>query len=743
MSKKENKKAPSFFRKKYTKKKLEAKIYKKIFVPADKTFIQGLIVETGKKGKKQIPVYGIPADKFFNKKDFKRLKILAKQIKAQKGRFKLLPFAAVLIFAAAFVCAFTLTKNLIIKKVLQSGCEKIFEARCDIGKVDFKFLDASLRINKFEIANKSEPMKDLIYIDSLALDFDLNQALRARLVSDELSVLGVETGKERSYDGSLPPKKLEKIKKEKAKKEKSASKDSQLGSAIQGKIGNIKSSSVDMVTGLFDQYNPETIIQNCYKSLETPGVSEKVQAQIPGLLGKWQNKPAELEKTVNDTQASVQNLITYDYESIASDPVKIAEAVKLFDEGIKNVQTAKNSCDSLIADMKSDSNQVTALSKELSDAVKHDTNFANSEIEKIKSFSLKDSGTSFVTGLLDNAMYQLLGSYYPYYQTISQKLMDVKTSSSKKAASEKKAKAKKAKKTGVSRAAGRNVVYRADTVPSVWIKKLSGSGKNFNLQVENICSDMNKLNKPATGLLNLSLNSISHHCDFTVDLREDSSEPLVSADYTGKNYPFNLDAAVFGGGAGSPSFDAKTQIAARVKFYEDEEFALSGNALFDKLKITTQTFEPAYASNIYSGVLSQITKMEVKADAAYTAEKGLSLSLTSDADKKFANALSAEMNKQISSVKNQAKAEIKTKLEDLSKDALEDIADFNSLQSKINSYSAQLSDVEKTLENKKKEMQNYAKNQTEKAVNDAKAKAEEEAKKQISNQAQNLLKGFF
>ena len=82
------KKIPSIFRKKYTSKKLQKKILKKLFIPADKTYIESLFVEIEKKGKKQIPIFAIPSEivQKFDKKERKRLKIIAKQIKKQKGR---------------------------------------------------------------------------------------------------------------------------------------------------------------------------------------------------------------------------------------------------------------------------------------------------------------------------------------------------------------------------------------------------------------------------------------------------------------------------------------------------------------------------------------------------------------------------------------------------------------------------------------------------------------------------------
>ena len=50
------KKIPSLFRKKYTAKKLEKKIYKRLYVPDDKKYVKSLFSEVEKKGTKQIPL---------------------------------------------------------------------------------------------------------------------------------------------------------------------------------------------------------------------------------------------------------------------------------------------------------------------------------------------------------------------------------------------------------------------------------------------------------------------------------------------------------------------------------------------------------------------------------------------------------------------------------------------------------------------------------------------------------------
>ena len=53
------KKIPSLFRKKYTYKKLEKKIFKRLYVPDDKKYVKSLFVEVEKKGKKNTPIFAI------------------------------------------------------------------------------------------------------------------------------------------------------------------------------------------------------------------------------------------------------------------------------------------------------------------------------------------------------------------------------------------------------------------------------------------------------------------------------------------------------------------------------------------------------------------------------------------------------------------------------------------------------------------------------------------------------------
>ncbi len=109
------KKLPKIYKKKYSQKSFKKKILKKIYVQSDKTLVQNLFEES--KDKKDNPIFVVPLEKMIATKDFKRLKLVAKQIKKQKGGIKFIPLVACLVFVSVLVLAITVFKNPLIEKM--------------------------------------------------------------------------------------------------------------------------------------------------------------------------------------------------------------------------------------------------------------------------------------------------------------------------------------------------------------------------------------------------------------------------------------------------------------------------------------------------------------------------------------------------------------------------------------------------------------------------------------------------
>lgn len=734
-------KVPSLFKKKYTQKSLDKKIYKRIFIADDKKFLQNYIKQVGTKTKKneEIPLYSIPRDIEITKKAQKQLVTIAKSIKKQKSGFKFGPLIAVVAFIFAVGITVTLTKNLVCRKIITSTCESIFEAKCDIGYLNLKFLDSSFTIKNFEVANKKDPMKDLFSIENLNLDFDFPQLLKAHFVIEDISVLGIETRKERTTSGDISAKRLAKIQKKKAKKAaKEAKKTENTGFmiALKDKVVNLTTTEI---SSLFEQYNPQTIIENCYTQLETPKMSEDVKNQIAKINDEWKKTPETLTTKIDSVKTSVNAIANYDFSSIQNNSTKIKEALETINSAITEVNSLKEETTKVANNLKNQANEVSDLSKKLTDAITHDKNLAQDEISKITSFKLSDV-KNIISGYFDKLGYSLLGKYYPYVYKAVNKLLEIKNSSSSST------KKTKTKIVAGTRQSGRNVYFIGDSTPRFWLKNFRASGFGISANAVNVSSDQDALGKPAEANFTLSKNNIAHNAKLVVDTRRSSSAPLINADYNCSSFPINLPSSLFGGGQGVPTFDATSKFSANAKIYDAEGFTISGNGDFTNLKITAEAFEPEYAYNIYAGVLSKITSMTLGVTAGYKSSDGLIMNISTDANQKFANALVAEMQTQLASVKKSVEEQLSAKITELTGGALGEVSSFDDIKAKITNAQSSVDELSKQLEAKKQEATNLLTSKVDEVKNQATQKATEaanQATEKAKEAASDKLKGLF
>lgn len=735
------KKIPLLFRKKYTEKKLEKKLYRKLYVPEDKNYVKSLFEEVGKKGKKQISVYAIPQEKReqLAKKEMKRLKKIAKQIKKQKSRINFVPLIVTLAFIVAIPVCFMLFKNKIVKKAITTACENIFEAKCDIASVDFKLLDSSLKIQKIEIANKNDYMKNLIDIGSITLDFDLGQLLKKRFVAEDLSMLEVNSGTERKTSGELPPKQEKKIKKQKDKTEKQVS-ESKFEKILAEKKTTATSSLEKNITGLFNQVNPEALMSSYYAQLKTPALAEQLQVQIPQIVEKWQAKPGEIQATVESLQKSVNSIISFDYNAIQNNPMKIKEFIETLDSTYKNIDKVKNDATGLLNNFNADIQEVDGLRRTVQTAVNHDLNFATAEINKIKSLNISD-GTKLISGMFENVACDVLGKYYPYVEQGVDYLIELRTKQANETKEEKAPKEKKQKKAGYSiyRAPGRDIFYKQDKVPKVWIKKLSGSGPIFYAEATDIASNQDLIDKPAVINFNMDLWDLQHTAKVVVDIRTNTSEPLIYADYNLNNITMDIPAEKFGAYPGVPSFTSKCAVDAILKIFDDEGFEITGQTQLTDLKISTVPFEPEYASKIYSNIMARINTVRAGINSGFTVSGGFKLLIDSDADKQIVNALKKEMGAQLAAIKANLKAELVKRINEASGGALSQYVPLDEIKKLLNGSVTSTKDFENLLMQKRAEAEQKLKSMAEDAAKQAAEGAKKELQKQIGSQLKNLF----
>lgn len=728
-------KVPRLLRKKYTWNSLNKKIYKKIYIPDDKKFIESYIQELEQKNRKGESLYSIPKNAQIEKKDCKRLKSICKEIQSQKGTFKWKPLLAIAIFIAAIGITITLTKNIVARKIITNTCEEIFEAKCDIGYLNITFMDSAMRINNLQVANKNEPMKNLFQIDSIVLNFEFWHLVKGRVIIDEISVNGVATDTPRSYSGDITAKRLAKIAKKKAKK--AAQQKKMQESAFMQDLTRRSNAALDSlqnsVLTLFEKYNPQNIVQDCYSQMITPEMAKKIEAQVYVFIDKYKDIPKQLETEVNKVKDVIEAASKINIYEFQSDPTKIKEAIEVINQAYNTVMSLKTTAENMIAGLKEDVLTVTGLSKELQEAITHDASLVTAKVNELTSIRLDDI-QNYISSTFDNAAYAFMGKYYPYLKQAINYLIELKNTYKPK---EEKIKPEKQQITPRERLPGRTVHFPNEQAPRVWIKKISGSGPNFSFTARHISTDMNKTGVPATLDVQFDIQTIIHNIKLSVDTRSYSDAPLIDADYKCSNLKLACPSSVFGDYPGVPGLDScLASLGCNLKIYENEGFVLNGSGSLRDVMLSVNPFKPEFVSEIVMNVLGNINSLDLSIDAGYRTTEGLILKIETDADKVFMNALMTELKAQLSKLLELAKQEIGTRITEFTHGAINGIELFDGISTDIHSWSEFINNLSKQLENKMNEAKNLLE-QTAKAVAD---KAVDEAKKAANKAVDNAKK---
>lgn len=680
-------KLPKIFKKSYTEKKLE-KLLNKIYVPPQREEIKDLFVSNPDKPGE----YYIPLNQEFPKSKLEKYQRIGKDVASQKFSIKIVPLVATIAICAAIVIVVGIFKNPIAKKALVSVMQNTFGAKTEVNYVNVEIFGAKVEVDGLKQGYADDPMKNLFELDKVIIDFNLTELLRGKFDLQNIAVEGVDVMTARETSAELP-------KKVKVKSEKKNS----FQLALDNKVEVAKTAASDELTKLFEQYNPENILKNLESQLSSPAVAEEVYSLGDELVNKWKDKPVEITNRVEKFSKDAEEITKTDWSKI-TDPVKIADATKKITSLLSESKSLINDSKALVSDVKGDAAQIKTASEKIKTAIKHDTDFVNTELNKIKSFTIKD-GVNLISGPIDTIMYKTIGKYYPYLkQGINLALQSKNSSSEKKEKAEKPDPARK-------RLAGRYVWYKQDRVPKFLIENLSCSGVNWNGSATNISSDMDKRGEPAIANAKMNISGQNHSGVITVDTRTVTDNPLVNAIYSGDNYPIEFSGDQFG-------LKSKSVINGRMNVKDDGSFTIGGDLLLKSLQFETPKFEPEFAYNLYAKSLSYLKEMKVGIDMTFTDEENFDLKITTDADKQFADVLKKLFNDEINSVKNQAKSEITKLLNEKTGGATSKLNEFIDIENGINASSLKMDKLNSQLEAKKKEL-------LAKGTDEAKSKATE------------------
>lgn len=697
------KKLPGIFKKTYNEKAYSKNLLKKFYIEADKKFVEKLYSPSQDKKGRNIMVCNKSAE--ITKADLKRYKLIAKQIKMQKGGIKLVPLIAVAVLVAVLSAGVSLFKNIIIEKAITSAMQGIFGAKTDIAKVDFQFFNASLEINGLEQANKDSPMKNLFQIDSIKTSFNLTDLLRGKFHSENLSVEGVAIDTERKKSGELP------IKPAKTKEEK------QTESALSAKKQELSEEASAKLKEMFDSYNPEKMLENLQNELKSPAVASQISTDVQQKVEKWSSLPAELQEKVNAFSKNVNDIANTDFSKI-NDVAKLKSTLEKINSTAKSGEELKKLIEKSNSDLFSDSKAIADYSNKIQTAIKSDYALVDSKISEMKSVLSPAGLNEIMTNAVQSVLYQMCGKYYPYISKGLNAALSAQKSSSEK---ETEKSAEKTEKTVMTRHPGRTVFFKQDTVPTLFIENVTASGyeyKTDNLlfkgNAKNIANNQNMTGKPTDISADFKIAGNPNNASVKIDARTNTNSPLVTASYTGSGIPVNADAQVF-------AFTSKSTIKAKMTADTNGKVSLNGVLDMNISEMTGMQFDVEKISELYNTALSNISRLTVDFSIGINEDKTMTISLNnldslaSQLTTPVVKTLTAELN----SIAADARSSAAKLLSEKTGVATEKIEQFTNIKNSVNSSKESVNNLQKKLEQKKKQINDQITNSTKAAAGDA------------------------
>ena len=697
------KKLPGIFKKTYKEKAYSKNLLKKFYIEADKKFVEKLYSPSQDKKGRNIMVCNKSAE--ITKADLKRYKLIAKQIKMQKGGIKLVPLIAVAVLVAVLSAGVSLFKNIIIEKAITSAMQGIFGAKTDIAKVDFQFFNASLEINGLEQANKDSPMKNLFQIDSIKTSFNLTDLLRGKFHAENLSVEGVAIDTDREKSGELP------IKPAKTKEEK------QTESALSAKKQELSEEASAKLKEMFDSYNPEKMLENLQNELKSPAVASQISTDVQQKVEKWSSLPAELQEKVNAFSKNVNDIANTDFSKI-NDVAKLKSTLEKINSTAKSGEELKKLIEKSNSDLFSDSKAIADYSNKIQTAIKSDYALVDSKISEMKSVLSPAGLNEIMTNAVQSVLYQMCGKYYPYVSKGLNAALSAQKSSSEK---ETEKSAEKTEKTVMTRHPGRTVFFKQDTVPTLFIENVTASGyeyKTDNLlfkgNAKNIANNQNMTGKPTDISADFKIADNPNNASVKIDARTNTNSPLVTASYTGSGIPVNADAQVF-------AFTSKSTIKAKMTADTNGKVSLNGVLDMNISEMTGMQFDVEKISELYNTALSNISRLTVDFSIGINEDKTMTISLNnldslaSQLTTPVVKTLTAELN----SIAADARSSAAKLLSEKTGVATEKIEQFTNIKNSVNSSKESVNNLQKKLEQKKKQINDQITNSTKAAAGDA------------------------
>ncbi len=709
------KKLNRLYSRKYSEKKLKSKLLKKVFVPEDKDFVKKFLVEkTNEKNKKY---YHFDKSKITEKNDIRRLNRIAKEVKKQKARVKLIPILAVIAIILGLIFCTYLFRNKIARKIVVNSSQAIFGAKCDVQTVDFNLWNTRFQIRQYAVANKNKPMRNLFEVENIDIYFNLLELSRGKFVAENIAIEGVTWDTERKTSGALP------IKQAKVK-EKSTNPVMQLVNNEIDKVKNEVSFS-NGLSALREKTDPKLILEREIKNLQSPKMKDEIIVESKALVSKWKDTTETTKQKTIEFIDKSKKLVETDVNTLKTPKeitnfiIEIGKMIALSKKNIKYAET-------LGKEIQRDSIKVKNLAVKTKSAIQRDFNRIKEIANKINDIRL-GGAEKFISSLLRIFYIESLGKYYPKIMTVLDYAKSTQSAEQKEEEPSLKDKA-----FNLERLKGRNVYFSNHSMPSVAFKNIKLSIQDpkdrFKIagNVKNASNNADQLNKPTEFSLKVAHGKMSEQIIGILDLRTKEEELLnLGVDFNG------LDIFIDTKVDSLPKMDGILHVNTNFNITKKNDVRIITGGAINEANITANKFEPTFVYNIYSEILSEIKTVDLETTLEKKKDERISLDVRTSVDEQIAMAMQKQISKELAKIRKKVIEEGNKYLDKIEKEYSNEISEVTDIYGTAREILNDSKNTEAILKKKMKEAEARLKKVAGKEADKLKEKAKKEVKKKF------------
>ncbi len=631
------------------------------------------------------------------------------------------------IIAALAVVFGIILRDRILKKVIISTGQSIFEAKVEMDSFKTSLKNSSVEIKGLQIADKDNLFKNLVHIDSITFDMRFLPLLSKKVAIDKMSMENLRWQTERKTSGALPPKIKKKVEKKK-KKQNEKEKDS-LTSKLFASLNNKISSEVKALPVTQGLKDIDESIKSFDANKLVSGADLKSYSKIQSFhkdsVTKYTSYKSDINNLNIDKQViDIKNLVN----EAKSIQVKTIHDIANAQDVIKKLNVQKESVENTIAKVTTLQNEITTqfsdtkkMVSQIDDIIKDDY---QNLLSKVK---IPGVGESNISRAVFGPMWYDRVNKVMHYIRLVRKYMPPRKEEEKKAM--------------FPRAKGIDVVfYKKEKLPGLSIKEISlsgttgGEGKtaenpiSVKGTINNISSNQKVYGRPVeadiTGEKSSRTYKLNALFDHTNDVPFDTISVMLYNFAIGE---LNLSKSDFIPKFESGNYDIESQFTVK-----GDEISCS---LF--LQIKDIVFELSETSNDLKKILNEIFEsikiINLRAQLHGTFDN-LNTKLDSNLDELISAKIKSIYSKKIQELQARIKSELNERIE---KEKVKLLQEFNArkeeltaiISSKLTAVQEQKDSLINTVEKHKQDIESKKEEEKKKAEEKVKEKIDTELKK--------------